>query len=366
MKIAIIGTVGVPARYGGFETLAEQLAHCISPANHKLILYCQRSAYPELQYSEDFAGHRRVMLPLSANGAASMLHDMLAMAHAAWVARVDTLLVLGYSGAWFLPFVRLLRPGALVVTNIDGMEWRREKFGRVARAVLRGLEWFATRFSHRVIADNAVLVELARDMHCIEPRLIAYGGDHTVVDPTHFLDIEPGYALSIARIEPENKCHLILAACAGASVPLVFVGNWAASAYGRELKERYAGCPTLTLLDPVYDVRKLASLRANSGHYIHGHSVGGTNPSLVEAIFHTDRILAYDCRFNRATLRDAGAYFATEQDLIDLLISDTDAAFIPDIPLAALRHCYRWAEIVREYVNSCQKNESFEIHAPRD
>lgn len=354
MKIAIIGTVGVPARYGGFETLAEQLAHGISPASHKLVLYCQRSAYPELQASEPFAGHRRVLLPLSANGAASMLHDMLAMAHAAWVERADTLLVLGYSGAWFLPLVRLLRPGALVVTNIDGMEWRRDKFGRYARALLRGLEWFATRFSHRVIADNAALVALARDMHGIEPRLIAYGGDHTVVAPEPFLDLEPGYALSIARIEPENNCHLILAACARASARLVFVGNWAASAYGRELKECYAGSPTLTLLDPVYDVRKLASLRANSGPYIHGHSVGGTNPSLVEAIFYTDRILAYDCSFNRATLSDAGAYFANEQGLIQLLSSGRDVALIPDDALAALRDRYRWAEIVRAYVNTCQ------------
>jgi len=265
MKIAIIGTVGVPARYGGFETLAEQLARGIPPADHELVLYCQRSAYPEMKEAEPFVGHRRVLVPLRANGAASMVHDLVALAHAAWVVRANTLLILGSSGAWFLPVVRLLRPGALVVTNIDGMEWRRAKFGYVARALLRGLEWFATRFSHRVIADNAELVALARDLHGVDPRLIAYGGDHTVVTPRPFLDLEPGYALSIARIEPENNCHLILAACAKAGGRLVFVGNWEASACGRELKKSYVGFPRLQLVDPVYDVHNLATLRAGAG-----------------------------------------------------------------------------------------------------
>ena len=353
MKIAIIGTVGVPARYGGFETLAEQLTRGISPVDHQLVVYCQRTAYPELQGGESFAGHPRVLLPLRANGAASMLHDMFAMVHAAWIARADTLLVLGYSGAWFLPLVRLLRPGALVVTNIDGMEWRRDKFGKGARALLRGLEWFATRFSHRIIADNAALVELARQLHRIEPRLIAYGGDHTVVEPKPFLDLAPGYALSIARIEPENNCHLILAACAAAGARLVFAGNWAASNYGRDLKTRYASNPTLHLLDPVYDVRKLAALRACARCYIHGHSVGGTNPSLVEALFHTDHVLAFECSFNRATLNDAGAYFRDEAGLVGLLAAE-DTGRIPAQTLDALRDRYRWSEIVRAYVDTCQ------------
>src|SRR6218665_2563015 len=282
-----------------------------------------------------------------------MVHDMLAMVHATWVARVDTLLVLGYSGAWFLPLVRLLRPRMLVVTNIDGMEWRREKFGKGARTLLRGLEWFATRFSQRVIADNAALVELARQLHKIEPRLIAYGGDHTLVSPKTFMELAPGYHLAVARIEPENNCHLILAACAAAQVPMVFVGNWGASAYGRALKVRYADAPTLTLLDPVYDLGKLAALRAGAIGYIHGHSVGGTNPSLVESVFHTDKLLAFDCVFNRSTLGNAGAYFDSEAALISLL-RDENAGRVSGTELGALRQRYRWVQIVDSYLEVCQ------------
>lgn len=355
MKIAIIGTVGVPARYGGFETLAEQLAVGIDPARHQLILYCQRSAYPELKTASPFAGHQRVLLPLRANGGASMVHDMLAMAHAAFWGRADALLVLGYSGAWFLPLIRLLRPRLKIVTNIDGMEWRRDKFGTSVRTLLRGLEWFATRFSHTIIADNAALVDLARDLHNIEPTLIAYGGDHTLVDPEPFGDIAPGYALSIARIEPENNCAMILEAFAASGAPLVFVGNWSASAYGRDLKERYGDVANLAIIDPVYAVAKLAHLRRHSNIYIHGHSVGGTNPSLVEAIFHTDRILAFDCVFNRATLDGQGSYFATAHELA-MMATGADSGIVTDPEIQKLRHKYRWDQVVRAYLGTVNGN----------
>jgi len=350
--IGVAGTVGAPARYGGFETLVEQLARNVAPDKARLVLYCQRSAYPEEAVATPFAGHRRVFVPLRANGSQSMLHDALAMLHAALVARVGTLLVLGYSGAWFLPVVRVLRPGMRVVTNIDGMEWRRDKFGGFAKKVLRGLEWFATRFSHAVIADNAALVTLARDLHDIEPVLIAYGGDHTQVEPVGPAP-SPGYWLSIARIEPENNCHLIVEAAAQAGTRLVFVGNWAASSYGRELKKRYANRDRIELLDPVYDVAKLAALRRSAVGYLHGHSVGGTNPSLVEAIYHTRRMLAFDCAFNRSTLDHAGDYFHDAAGLAALMRRG-DSGEIANDRLAALQERYRWREIAAAYLRLCR------------
>lgn len=353
LLIGVAGTVGAPARYGGFETLVEQLARNVAPDQARLLLYCQRSAYPEEAMATPFAGHRRVFVPLRANGSQSMLHDVLAMLHAALVARVGTLLVLGYSGAWFLPVLRVLRPGMRIITNIDGMEWRRDKFGSFAKKVLRSLEWFATRFSHAVVADNAALVTLARSLHNIEPVLIAYGGDHTQVEPAG-PSPSPGYWLSIARIEPENNCHLIVEAATLAGERLVFVGNWAASSYGRELKERYAARDGIELFDPIYDVAKLAALRRGAVGYLHGHSVGGTNPSLVEAIYHTRRMLAFDCTFNRSTLNDAGEYFQDSAQLAALMRRN-DAGVIGDDQLATLRERYRWREIVAAYLELCRR-----------
>lgn len=350
-KIGVVGTVGAPARYGGFETLVEQLARNLTPDQARLVLYCQRTAYPEDAEATPFAGHHRVFVPLKANGAQSMVHDSLAMLHAALVARVDTLLVLGYSGAWFLPLVRVLRPGMRIVINIDGMEWRRDKFSGFAKRVLRGLEWCATRFSHAVIADNAALVTLAREIHGIQPVLIAYGGDHTLVEPTGAAPA-PGYWLSIARIEPENNCHTILEAAELAGIRLVFVGNWEASNYGIELKARYATQTNITLIDPIYDVARLAALRLNAIGYVHGHSVGGTNPSLVEAIQHTNRMLAFDCAFNRSSLDDLGNYFRDVNSLTELLQHENSGR-IASGRLEPLRKRYRWREIVHSYRQLC-------------
>jgi len=344
---AIIGTVGVPARYGGFETLAERLAVGL-PANElRLTIYCERAAYPEIQGHPGFAGHERRFLPIRANGASSMMHDAVAMLHATFVRRVDSMLVLGYSGAWMLPVIRCLRPSLRIVTNIDGMEWRRDKFSRGTRGLLRILEWFACRFSNAIIADNAALVPLVRKIHGVEPAVVAYGGDHTLV-PAGRCDIPSGYVLAIARVEPENNCRMILEAAVRAGVRLVFVGNWNANAYGRELKATFEGADGIILIDAVYSLERLAELRRGAQIYVHGHSVGGTNPSLVEALYHSDRLLAFDCPFNRATLENGGAYFGTVDALVALL-SDLTSGRIDAELLVALRARYRWQSIVNAY-----------------
>jgi glycosyltransferase involved in cell wall biosynthesis len=344
----MIGSVGVPARYGGFETLAEQLARGIRPETVRFVVYCERASYPEAKSAEGFAGHETVFLPVRANGASSMIYDALGMVHALLLRSTQAILLLGCSGAWALPFVRLLRSDVRIVTNIDGLEWRRDKFGRFARSILRVLEWFACRCSHVVIADNTALVPIVRDLYGVEPVVVAYGGDHTIVGSVSLCPTAD-YLLSIARIEPENKCHLILEGCARARAPLVFVGNWSASAYGRELKARYSGVEGFALRDPIYDVTRLAALRRGAVGYIHGHSVGGTNPSLVEALFHSDRIFAFDCGFNRATLDDAGAYFVNA-DALARLISDSGAGRIELQRLEELRNRYVWRRISDEYV----------------
>ncbi len=349
IPVAVIGTVGVPARYGGFETLAEQLALNTDAAVMRLTLYGQKSAYGAAEREGDINGHARVFLPLSANGVQSMAHDALALFDAAILKRHSALLVLGTSGAWALPLVRLLRPRLRVVTNIDGMEWRRDKFGRLAKALLRGLEWLAVKSSHAIIADNAALVPIVQRIHGIAPVLIAYGGDHTLVEtPPKARSQGLAHWLAVARIEPENNSAMILDSVAAAGVPMVFVGNWQANAYGRALVARHDGDAETTLHAPVYDQASLAVLRAGAVGYIHGHSVGGTNPSLVEALFHTDRILAFDCAFNRATLVDAGAYFADGEALKVLLQTPGSGVIAPET-LALLRGQYRWQAIADAY-----------------
>jgi hypothetical protein len=349
IRIAVIGTVGAPARYGGFETLVEQLAIRVNSETTQLVIYCQKSAYPEISIGSDsrFAGHDRIFLPIRANGLCSLLHDVVAMIHAALIARADVMLILGYSGAWAIPIMRFLRPKVRILTNIDGMEWRRGKFGVFSRFFLRFLEFLAVKFSSRVIVDNAALEYFAQKRYSITPRLIAYGGDHTVVAASSSKNIKRDYYLSISRIEPENNCGLILSACAAKRVSLVYIGNWQASRYGRDLRERYTS-ETLRLLDPVYDLLYLAAVRAGAVGYIHGHSVGGTNPSLVEALYHTQKIYAFDCVFNRETLSGFGAYFKSANDLFGLLECQ-EATNINDHQIKTLRERYQWSKVVEAY-----------------
>jgi hypothetical protein len=142
-----------------------------------------------------------------------------------------------------------------------------------------------------------------------------------------------------------------LEACAASDTRLVFVGNWSASAYGQKLRSDFAGAQNLVLCDPVYDMRKLAHLRKHAGFYIHGHSIGGTNPSLVEAIFHHDRILAFDCIFNRSTLRGAGSYFGGAEELT-ALISESQTGVIGAADMAILRDEYVWSSICAQYLKA--------------
>lgn len=355
MKVGVIGSVGVPARYGGFETMAEQLVKHVSPNTCFFVVYCQKSAYSEVERLDDesVAGHKRVFVPLKANGGQSLFYDAWAILHSIVIERVDVVLILGYSGAWILPLIRMISRDVKVVTNVDGMEWRRDKFGRLAKSLLKALEFFAVKFSNTVVVDNAALLPLLNSRYVgANPFLIAYGGDHTLVDPVERRGFNhEGYYFSVARIEPENNCHLILEAFSRASSEkLVFVGNWAASTYGKGLREKFSNVQNIVMLDPVYDLAELSWLRASAVGYIHGHSVGGTNPSLVEAVFHSSKIIAYDCAFNRETLLCAGWYFSSVEDLCDRLLIRGVVDNLGD-SAQLLREKYRWSNIASEYLS---------------
>ncbi len=155
----------------------------------------------------------------------------------------------------------------------------------------------------------------------------------------------------MCRIEPENNIHIILEAFAArADLPLVVVGNWDASRYGRALKESYASSPRMRLLDPVYDLRRVNWLRCHASLYIHGHSAGGTNPSLVEAMCLGLPVFAFDCVYNRATTENRCLYWKTAAELAALL-AEQESLFpqiARDMHETGMR-LYRWEHIAEQY-----------------
>jgi len=353
MKIALLGTVGVPGRYGGFESLAENLVHYHYNTDHpaELTVWCSSKEKNDLPVRFESAILRYV--GLKANGVQSIPYDALSLLDAVRTGH-NCILLLGVSGALILPLIRLFSR-ARIITNIDGIEWKREKWGGTARAFLRISEWAAVRFSHAVIADNQAIADHVRDAYGSACHVIAYGGDHSVAetaDSDSLPDMLPdSYALALCRVEPENNVHTILEAWEGLDIPLVFVGNWANSTFGRDLRTRYTNRPNLILLDPIYDPGALRALRDRATHYIHGHSAGGTNPSLVEMMHFGVPVLAHGCVFNRHSTDEQAVYFMNSAELTEAVLAMTtkDAAAIGARMREIAERRYTWNDIGKAY-----------------
>ncbi|MEQ9465362.1 MAG: DUF1972 domain-containing protein [Haliea sp.] len=353
MNIGLIGTVGVPACYGGFETLAENLVRYSTRNNlpHRLTVYCSAAAYEKRPAF--FEGARLQYVWLGANGWQSMIYDAVCLLDGC-LRRHDVVVLLGVSGALFLPIVRLISR-ARIITNVDGIEWRRGKWSRLARLVLRLSERCAVRWSHAIVADNQAISEYIRLSYGKDCQVIAYGGDHALdAAPGSRLvvDLPANYALALCRIEPENNVAMILEGFS--RVPhriLVFVGNWQASDYGKNLREKYDGYSHIFMCDPVYDVRQLREIRERAWLYVHGHSAGGTNPSLVEMMHFGIPVLAHGCDFNRYTTECSALYFNSAYELCDAVetLSPNEARMVGK-KMRDIAVCrYTWAEVGHSY-----------------
>lgn len=352
MKVAILGTVGVPGHYGGFETLAENLVQYHKVTGHHAVVTVWCSGKDNTEHSSRFENAALRYVNLRANGAQSVFYDVISLWQAVRSGH-DRILLLGVSGALALPIIRLIS-SARVLTNIDGIEWKRAKWNALARLVLRTSEWAAVRFSHEVIADNLAIADHVRDSYRSRCHVIAYGGDHALNhagEANAPEGLPDRYALALCRIEPENNVHTILKGWSSKDQPLVFVGNWTNSAYGRELRKQYENHQNLFLLDPIYAPSRLHALRARANLYVHGHSAGGTNPSLVEMMHFGVPVVAHGCSFNRHTTENKALYFLTSEELsnqVDTLTPESAKIIGNDMKEIAQRR-YTWSEIGKAY-----------------
>ncbi|MBQ7947854.1 MAG: DUF1972 domain-containing protein [Bacteroidaceae bacterium] len=349
-RVAIIGTQGVPANYGGFETLVENIIgeHCSD--NIEYTVYCSAKDMP--QRLNEYKGAKLKYINWRANGVQSILYDIVAMIRS--IRGYDTILVLGVSGCTFIPIFKLLSR-AKVIVNIDGLEHRRDKWTRSIRKFLLLSEVAAVKNAHTIIADNKGIADYVTWRYKKDAKLIAYGGDHALrnvaqekqneILSTYGL-VKDAYSISVCRIEPENNCHITIDAFAKSGKPLVFVGNWQRNEYSRGLKEKYGNCSNIKLIDSIYDLDILYTLRNNARCYIHGHSAGGTNPSLVEAMFLDRPILAYDVVYNRETTYQKAYYWQNSEQLQQLV--ERDDLTGNDTMLVAQQH-YTWASISKQY-----------------
>lgn len=344
MTISFIGSAGIPNRYGGFESFLEHCAPTIASQGIPVIVTCDARLYAEQEI--DFHGVRREFLTTPANGVSSVIHDALAFLRV--FSRSDQIVVLGVSGGPWFPIFRLLcgMTGKRLIVNVDGVEWRRTKFSAKKRLLLKLFDTLAQHFSHHVVYDNQGLYEYLTASAKKKSTCIAYPGDH-VLRLKHSVR-KPRTALTVCRIEPENNLELLIeGALRSTLAEYTIVGNWNHSDYSRTLRDRFTSEPRLRLLDPIYDPIKLAELRESCAYYLHGHSVGGTNPSLVEMLFYDCEILCFDVEFNRHSAADGAIYFRTATGLQCVLDSPMPSV----VDRLDLRSRYKAKAIAEAYIN---------------
>lgn len=359
-KVSIIGTVGLPANYGGFETLASHLVENLDD-QYDMTVYCSGKQYPAEDRPSTYRGARLVYLPMQANGVQSILYDALSILHALFY--TDVLLILGVAGAWILPFVKLFTKKRIII-SIDGIEWKRDKWSKLAKIYLRWAEGVAIKYSHCDISDNESIQDYTAYRYGSLSDVIEYGADHTLQvtrtpeDVAKYPFLSEPYAFKVCRIEPENNMDMVLQSFTTfTEYPLVVVGNWNNSEFGRDLRTKYGHHENLILLDPIYEQRSIDLLRSNALVYIHGHSAGGTNPSLVEAMYLGLPVMAFGICYNRTTTEGKAKYFKDHRELDALLrntTTDALSALGTSMKEIADRR-YRWPLIAQNYQAMIEK-----------
>ncbi|MEZ9923366.1 DUF1972 domain-containing protein [Vibrio breoganii] len=345
-NIVVIGTVGIPACYGGFESLVENLTKNRSEGFNYTV-FCSSPSYNTKLISHN--GANLIYLPLKANGIQSIFYDIYSLIKTLRL-KPDTVLILGVSGCVFLPVFRKLSK-AKVVTNIDGLEWKRDKWNFLAKKFLKFSETLAVKYSDSIVSDNRAIAEHVKKCYSKVSSVIAYGGDHALRGDLVEDFIDGDYALGLCRIEPENNVDMILEAFSTNGRNIKFVGNWGSSDFGLQLKEKFAKYKNIELIDPIYDLDVLYELRRKCELYVHGHSAGGTNPSLVEMMHFSKTILAFDCDFNRFSTKNKAHYFSNSLELQDVISSltpqekESNANYMKSIA----QEEYTWGKISYSY-----------------
>lgn len=356
LRIALLGTRGVPARYGGFETAIEEIGPRLARRGHRVLVFGRAPAGETLEEQPEFyRGMRTVFLPAARRRSLETLtHTGVSAAWMARRAKPDVAVLFNTANSPWLPALRLMR--VPVATHVDGLEWRRDKWSVVGKTYYRVAEQLAVRWSDTLIADSHGIADYYAAEFRAPTDLLSYGAP--LVEPHDdklaALDLtHRGYHLVVARFERENHVLDIVKGYrrSHAAKPLVVVGSAPyANSYTKEIQKTADG--RVRLLGGVWDQDLLDQLYAGALTYVHGHSVGGTNPSLLRAIGAGSPVLAFDVSFNREVVGEAGRYFTTPDSVAGQLeAAEADPAGQERHSAVARRRAadYDWDQVTDGY-----------------
>jgi glycosyltransferase involved in cell wall biosynthesis len=367
LRIAIIGSRGIPARYGGFETFAEEFSTRLAARGHIVYVSCEDGEDPRIP---SFEGVQLFYFPVRPfyRIIYESLYDIYALTRASVLC--DCVVMLGYGAGAFFFIPKLF--GKKLITNLDGIEWRRDRYNLVEKAILFISEKLAVWFSDVAIADSRVIQEFIGKTTKKNPRFIPYGanvpasvgwdpalintfltGKNAAVTLDQF-----GYFLVVARMEPCNNIDMIVEGFLRANVQetLIVVGNFSNNGYKQaidKLTEQYEKSSSVVFVGGLYDKDVLSMLRQNCMAYIHGHSAGGTNPSLLEAMACNALVIAHDNEFNKEVCANEALFFTDANDLAttirSVVASREEYAEMTTNALQRVKDHYSWDMVVDNY-----------------
>ena len=318
MKIGIIGTRGIPNHYGGFEQFAEYLSVYLVGRNHEVFVYnssehpYKKNKFKKVHLVHCYDPEKRI------GTVGQFIYDLNCIIHSRKM-NYDIILQLGYTSSSIWSF--LMPKKSIIITNMDGFEWKRSKYNSLTKFYLKFAEKLAVNKSNFLISDAPGIQSYLKNKYNKNSKLIAYGGV-AFTDPNFDVlkqfKLDPlKYNMLIARIVPENNIETILEGIINSNNKKIFIviGNYDDSKYGKSLFEKYKNNKQIKFLGGIYDINILNNLRYFSNLYFHGHSVGGTNPSLIEAMASNALIVAHDNEFNKYILKNNAYYFKTIGDV---------------------------------------------------
>ncbi len=355
-KIKILGTRGIPAKHGGFETFAEHLALYLTSKGWEVTVYCQDDIGKKV-FEERWKGVRLINIQVNQKGAfGTIVFDLKSILHATKEGGLT--LTLGYNTAIFSLLYRF--KGLSNLINMDGIEWQRDKWSTLERGWLYLNERLGCWLANHLIADNPeIKAHLATRVTEKKITTIPYGANLVKEANATLLDsygLEPRkYCLVIARFEPENSLQEIVAAFSqkNRGVKLVILGQYDASKNNYQKKVLDMASKEVLFLGAIYDKPIVEALRYYCRLYIHGHQVGGTNPSLVESLGAGSAVLAHDNRFNRWVAGESAHYFkddyGCESKLDQILDNDEELEKMKKYSLKRHSEKFLWEEVLTKY-----------------
>lgn len=358
--VAIIGTRGYPSFYGGFETAVRKLVPYLVDAGWEVDVYGRKGTTSESIAETISTVNRRVTWGIESKSLSTLSYGLSASGDAA-LRRPDVALVMNAANGYFLPLLKAR--GIPTMVNVDGIEWERQKWGRMARSVFLNGARMSARFASTLVFDARAIEDYWSQKFNVKGEFIPYGGDVPPELPLESPLVSGGYVLVVARFVPENTIPQFLDAAERLSErwPVVVVGS---SGYGGPIEERVQKLAQeregFHWLGHIRDDQRLNSLWQHAGAYFHGHSVGGTNPALVQAMACAAPIVARDTVYNREVLEDSALFVGPDGDDIFARVSEmmqerqTQETLSMRSLSRAVEH-YSWDSVCERYLINLEK-----------